>query len=251
MTSNIQSVDDIRAGFPQPTVPQLDGELTYTNIKQLHDILKSNAASIPTTLGGGNHGHLGLVLEPNLCLTIAGEALTAPANPGAYATIPVVSTAAQIGALTREFNADLRIYTEYKRTDQALKQLLLGAVDGVYVESLRDMYTGYTTVTTLQLLTHLYDHYGQISDMDLDDNEKQMGAKYDPNQPIDTLFKQIEAAVEFATTGNAPFTARQIVNKAFLLIFATGAYEDECKEWKRRALNTQTWNNFKIDFMRA
>ena len=77
-----------------------------------------------------------------------------------------------------------------------------------------------------------------------------MSAKYDPNQPIDTLFKQIEAAVEFAATGNAPFTA-QVVNKAFLLIFATGAYEDECKIWKRKTLATQTWNAFKIDFMRA
>ena len=78
-----------------------------------------------------------------------------------------------------------------------------------------------------------------------------MKQRYNPDHPIDVLFKQIESSVEFATNGQSPFTARQIVNTAFLLIFATGAYEDECKIWKRRAPATQTWANFKVDFMAA
>ena len=106
----------------------------------------------------------------------------------------------------------------------------------MYVSSLRNQYTGYTAVSTMQLLTHLYDNYGQITDLDLDENERNMKKKYDPDQPIDVLFHQIKTAEEYTTTGNSPFTARQTVNTAFLLIFATGAYEDECKNWKRRTL---------------
>ena len=120
MTTHIQIIEDIRTGFPHPTVPHLDGKPTYITIKKLHDLLKSNAASIPSTLGGGIHGHLGLVLDNTLYTTIAGVALTAPASPGAYANIPVGSTNAQIGVLTRQFNADFKQYTEYNRTDQAL-----------------------------------------------------------------------------------------------------------------------------------
>ena len=211
MTSiSIPSVDEIRSGFPQPSVPAIDGEPTYESIKTVHDILKSNAASVPTTLGGGAHGHLGLVLNPTVYLVVTGANFVSPANPGVTATIPTGSTTAQIGVLTRQFNSDYKIYTECGRTEQALKQLLLGAVDDIYVSSLRNQYTGYTAVTTLAILTHLYDTYGQISDLDLDENEKRMKTKYDPNQPIDVLFRQIEEAEEYAATGNSPFTPRQL-----------------------------------------
>ena len=248
---SIPGVDDIRSGFPQPTVPKIEGEPSYETIQSVHDILKSNAASVQTTLGGGTHGHLGLVILPALYLVVTGHDFVAPANPGSTPTIPNGATNAQIGVITRQFNAEYKEYQECTRTDQALKQLLLGAVDDIYVSSLRNQYTGYTTLSTMNILTHLYDAYGQITDLDLDNNEKRMKTPYDPNLPIDNLFHQIEAAEEFAITGNSPFTARQIVNTAFLLIFASNAYNDECKEWKRRPQAQKTWANFKTTFMQA
>ena len=251
MSTSIQSVDDIRSGFPHPTVPTIEGEPHYTSIKQLHDLLKSNAAAFPSTLGGGGHGLLGLVLPPAVYLNVTGHNFNRPQNPGDAPVIPPGATQAQIGQLTRTFNTASKTYLETVHTDQALKQLILGAVDNIYLDSLRNAYTGYTAVTTQDLLDHLYTNYGQISDFDLEENEKRMKTKYDPSLPIDTLFKQIENAVEFAIHGNAPFTPRQIVNTAFLLLFATGAYEDDCKEWKRRPVAQHTWANFKIDFMRA
>ena len=229
MAPNIQTVDEICSAFPHPEVPKIEGEPT---LKALHNLLKSNAASIPTNLGGGAHGHLGLVMAAATYTAVTGVAFNAPANPGGAPVIPAGATAAQTNALTRTFNADLKEYLEYDRTDKALKQQVLGAVDPMYVDSLRNMHTGFTAVSTLDIMTHLYDNYGQISTMDLDDNEKRMKTKYDPAHPMDVLFKQIDDSVEFAATGNAPFTARQIVNTAFLLVFATGAYKDECKAWK-------------------
>ena len=250
--TNVQSVDDIRSGFPHPTIPPIDGEPTYQSIKKLHDLLKSNAASVPTNLGGGLHGHLGLTLAPILYVAVTGVNFNRPAHPGAGPVMPNQNpTQAQILAATRQYNTDMKTFLECERTDQALKQQLLGAVDPIYVESLRNMYTGYTAVPVLTILTHLYDNYGQITAMDLDENERMMKQRYDPNQPIDILFKQIEMAVEFATTGNSPFTARQIVNTAFILVYATGVYDEECRDWKRRAVATQTWANFKTDFMTA
>ena len=101
MTNSIQSVDDIRSTFPEPTVQKIIGEPTYENIKTLHDFLKSNAASIPTILGGGNHGHLGLVLQSALYTVVTGSNFTAPNNPGATPNIYEAATGAQIGAITR------------------------------------------------------------------------------------------------------------------------------------------------------
>ena len=38
------------------------GEPTYESLRVLVNQIKANARSIHTTLGGGQHGHLGLVL---------------------------------------------------------------------------------------------------------------------------------------------------------------------------------------------
>jgi hypothetical protein len=43
------------------------------------------AASIPSMLGGGNHGHAGVIAEPEKYLLMTGKtAFVNPANPGVY-----------------------------------------------------------------------------------------------------------------------------------------------------------------------
>ena len=63
MAPSISTVEDILATFPQ-SVPTIDSEPNYDSIKATYQALKANSANIPTSLGGGNHGHLGLVLDP-------------------------------------------------------------------------------------------------------------------------------------------------------------------------------------------
>ena len=57
MTTSVPSVEDIINAFPTP-ITKITGEPNYESLKHLKDQLKANAASIPTTLGGGNHGYL-------------------------------------------------------------------------------------------------------------------------------------------------------------------------------------------------
>jgi hypothetical protein len=45
---------------------------------------------------------------------------------------------------------------------------------------------------------------------------------YDPNQPIEMLFQQIQDARAFAVAGGQPYGAAMIVNVAYTLIFNTG-----------------------------
>ena len=103
----------------------------------------------------------------------------------------------------------------------------------------------------MDLLQHLYDTYGNVTALDLQENHALLTKPYDPNLPIDSLFKQVEDASDFATAAGAPFTDRQIIDAAYLLILGTHVYKDECKEWLRRPLTEQTWTNFKADFSRA
>ena len=245
------SVDSIRDSFPFPTLPTQNGVPTYETIKAIHMKLKSNAASIPSTLGGGNQGLLGLVLDDAVYHTFTGHHFTIPAYPGALPTIPTGSTAPQISEIVRQHSEQLRIFNEATRTDQALKQQLLGAYNEMYTRGLRNIHTGYSSVTTLTLLTHLYTSYGRITTMDLDTNDTQMRTPYDATQPIECLFEQIESGQEFAAAGNAPIPDTTLVNIAYLLLFKTGMYRDACRDWNRRATADKTWTNLKADMLIA
>ena len=98
MTSSVPSVEDFTNAFPTQVTP-LVGEPTYATLKTLKDQLKANAASIPTTLGGGNHGYLGLILSPATYATISPTAFIEPAYPGQHPAIPGGTSAANTSAI--------------------------------------------------------------------------------------------------------------------------------------------------------
>jgi hypothetical protein len=116
----------------------------------------------------------------------------------------------------------LRVWRKYQATDQALKQQLLNTIDKAYIRGLRNRHTGYNNVSTMQLLTHLYTTYGVITPIDIEDNNTKMREPFDPTQPIETLFDQIETAVEFANAGNRAYNPEQVVSRSYLLILQTG-----------------------------
>ena len=105
MTSSIPSVDDFTNAFPTQVTPII-GEPTYTTLKTLKDLLKANAVSVPTTLGGRNHGYLGLILSPATYATISPTAFIKPAYLGQHPAIPGGTSAANTSAIIRRHTED-------------------------------------------------------------------------------------------------------------------------------------------------
>jgi hypothetical protein len=65
--------------------------------------------------------------------------------------------------------------------------------------------------------------YGFINPTQLAENYNKMTAPINFQDPIETLFKQIEDGVCYANDGAQPYMEAQYVNIAFLLILNTGA----------------------------
>lgn len=245
------SIEKLIDGFPTPTLTKIAGIPNYESVKQINDELTANAYGIQTNLGCGTVGYARLTLPPATYATISIAAWIPPPNPGTQAVIPPNATAIQIAARNRSFDTASEVYATYRMVGNALKKQLLAAVDDIFICSLKQPYIGYGNVTVLQLLTHLFSTYAQISPGDLALNETRMKADYDPNLPIEKLFVQIEDAVAYADHGNDPIPAVTVTNRAYTLIFATGIFADDCKEWKRLTPVEKTWMHFKVFFARA
>ena len=242
---------DIMGAFPNPSLTPIIGLPTYAAIAELHLLLNQNAASVDSDLGGGQHGHLALTVSAAVYATISAIPFVAPINPGPHPIQAPGATAAQIAEANRIHDATLRVWRQYQATDKALKQLLLQAVDPVYVQPLRNRLTGFATVSTRTILDHLYARYGRISPLDLEANDQRFKAAYDTAMPIEGLFEQISKAIDLADAAGAPYTAEQILNNAYALMFQTGVYGEACKEWRRRLPAQKTWPLFQEHFAAA
>jgi hypothetical protein len=182
---------------------------------------------------------------------IAVDVFPVPNNPGPLAAVVAGTTAAVIAERTRLHQEATQVYRTYHNVDQAIKKLIIEYFDDAYFNAFSDEIVGYTNCTSLQLLTHLLTYYAMIAPTELTQKYERLNTPYDPNQPIETLFQQIQDARAFAVVGGQPYGAAMIVNVAYTLIFNTGLFPDACRAWKSRAIAGKTWAQFKLNFATA
>ena len=245
------TIDKTIETFPHPVLPKSTGEPTYETIEELSKLLRANAAAIDTELGGGRHGHLALTVSPAVYNTISITPFVAPVNPGAVPVIEAGLTAAQIAAVERTHKEELQAWRTYSNTERALKQQLIRSIEPKYLRPLWNRYTAYANTTTLAILQHLLQTYGMITEQDHIENGKRFSELYDPEEPIEVLFTQIEDCIHYADAGGAPYTAAQILHNAYYLVFSTGQYKEACREWRMLTPVQKTWTQFQAHFSRA
>jgi hypothetical protein len=244
-------IDKVVDGFSHPTIVPITGMPNYEALSDLNLKLNSNASSVHSDLGNGLLGLLALTVSVVVYNTLSNTPFVPPINPGPTAVIPAGSTAAQINNLRRLHAEALGRFREYIATGKALKQQLITAIQPMYLRALSHRITGFANVTTRNMLVHLYANYGRLTPADVQANDAAMKAPYDPNQPIETLFDQIENAIDIADAAAAPYSPEQVVNIAYTLVFGTGMFPEACRDWRRLPIADKTWDRFKTDFATA
>jgi hypothetical protein len=110
---------------------------------------------------------------------------------------------------------------------------------------------GFSNTTARDMLEHLFLSYGSITAIYLEHNYENMQKAWDPQHPVETLFKQIQDCVDYAETGGTTSSEAQKLTTDYAKIFSTGNFHSACRRWNERNPQDQTWNNFKIYFATA
>ena len=132
-------------------------------IAELQLKLNTNTASIYSHHGNGRLGLLFLTVKPAVYNTQSTETFDPPTNPGQNPTIPTGSTGLQIADIRRWHKDQFDEFQTYQQTNRTLKTSLITSIDEAYIRLLHDKYIVYANVTTLQMLTHLYNSDARIS----------------------------------------------------------------------------------------
>eukprot|EP00978_Attheya_sp_CCMP212_P014573 scaffold37188_cov29-Attheya_sp.AAC.7 len=215
----------------------------------MHKSLCENAAAVTSNLGGGNHGHLALLMTDMAYFEETQLAFIAPTKPGDDP--PTALNPEEQPFVNDRYKRNQRIYEKYGNTDKVLKKQIETTVEAAFISTLRHELTGFNQVTALQMITHLYATYGDIDEVDIKDNKVAMMKAYDPEKPLTTLISQLEEGRDFAHIGLQPISENVMVTKGITLLSNTAVFNEDIKEWWRKPEAEKTWSLLKTHFQRA
>jgi hypothetical protein len=85
-----------------------------------------------------------------------------------------------------------------------LKKQIISVFEPMYLEILNENMVGHANISERDMLEHLFDTNGNITAADLEINFEHMWLSWDTQQPIDTLFKQIQYCADYSEAGGRP-----------------------------------------------
>jgi hypothetical protein len=200
------TVEDVMASFPHLILPKVQGEPDYQTIHATRKFLQANSRAIDTHLGGGTLGHLGLIISDASYVMISpttNEEPTLWVTPNTPGRAPATTdgTAAQISAARHIWEEDVQTYRTCTSVQQALKKQIISVFEPMYLDILNDKMVGYSNISERGMLDHLFETYGIITAVDLEINFEHMRRAWDPQPPVETLFKQIQDCADYSEAG--------------------------------------------------
>ena len=242
MVKRAETRDELR----KETVTKIHGQPTDQDITKLEKELIAIAASIPTGLGGGNHGHAGLIVDAAKYLTMAGQAFTAPPNPGIYPAGLAANAAAGTRARAEaEHKEDVAQYEIFKGVEQALKDIIQEAVEHDYLLEIEDDTLGFLNQTPRQMIDHLKARGGALDFADTKTLLSERDTEWDISENPQVYFNRVEKAVKALTRAGITSDMNERRDMALYYLKATGEFDAAVREWENKAAADKTWANIK------
>jgi hypothetical protein len=213
MKIKYSTVEDVMESFPPPVLPTVQGELDYQTIYATRKFLQANSRAIDTHLGGGTLGHLGLIISDAYYAMIFPATNSEPTfwiTPQAPGRAPATTdgTAAQISAAHHIWEEDAQTYHTCTSVQQALKKQIISVFEPIYLDILNENMVGYANISTRGMLDHLFETYSKI-------NFEHMRRAWDPQQPVETLFKKIQYCAGYSEVGGVLIGHPQYINAGY------------------------------------
>jgi hypothetical protein len=171
-------------------------------------------------LGGGTLGYLRLIISDASYVMIApttDEKPTLWVTPNAPGRAPATTdgTAAQISAARHIWEEDVQTYWTCTSAQQALKKQIISVFEPMYLEILNDNMVGYANISARGMLYHLFETYSNITTVDLEINFEHMRRAWDPQQPVETIFKHIQDCADYSEAGGVLIGHPQQINVGY------------------------------------
>ena len=241
--------NSIEDQFEFPVLTKCEGKLSFPILKKIKDEIKCNAASVYSELGGGAHGHLGLVLTVTEYAHVSAIPYVRSTMPAAL-NIPLGTTAHESLRLREDHKASKRLFIQVSDLEKALIKMLSRTIPSMYLMHFRNEFSSAINARIPVILSHLLDTYGRVTEDDLLRAEGLLRARiYDITKPFVVIFNDIDEFQQLATAARLPYSDNQIINLGIRLIKNMNDFEKGLNEWYD--LQIKTYLTFKTHFTTA
>jgi hypothetical protein len=188
---------------------------------------------------------LGLIISDAAYSNIAppkSEAPTFWVTPNAPGRAPATTdgTASQLSAARHGWEEDVQTFRTCTSVQQALKKQIIGVFEPMYLEILNGNMVGYVNISARNMLDHFFETYGNITTVDLEINCEHMRRAWDPQHPVETLFKQIQDCADYSEAGGTPIGTSQQINVGYANNLCKRAINERLSPLGRE---TSRWKN--------
>jgi hypothetical protein len=121
----------------------------------------------------------------------------------------------------------------------------------MYLDIFNENMVGFANISARDMLDHLFSTYDTITGVDLEINFERMRQSWDPQRPVESLFKQILYCADYSEAGGVLIGYPQKINVGYAKIFATGHFMSACRQWNEKHIIMKTWTQFKSHFAAA
>jgi hypothetical protein len=218
--------EDSIASFPYQFFLQFRGG-DYQTIHAIRKLLQANAWDIGTHFGGGALGHLGMIVS------VAAYAIVAPTHPWANPAAPgrgpeeiAAGTAAQLAMARHLWEENGNTFCMYCTVEQALNKQIITVFQPMYLDILNDDMVGVANTSSRDMLDQLCLTYESITYVDLEHNFENMRKAWDPQKPVETLFKQIQDCVNLAEAGGITIGPAQHISVVYAFFFCNSKFHE-------------------------
>ena len=134
-SSSVMSPDEMISSFPNSILKEIKGEPNYEDLVTMRDELNENYASVPSELGGGEYGYLGVLLSNSAYETVYTTEFFVPADP-VFLIIASGTTSVDSGNLNRVHVESKRVHQKWQNLERALCKIIKMAVPKKYLSAL-------------------------------------------------------------------------------------------------------------------
>jgi hypothetical protein len=227
----------------------MDDRPNGASLQQLKKEIYSNARSVYSPLGGGDNGHLALVMGGAAAYQLcAGTAWIDPVHPGTHPDHAPNASQAQIIASNRLYDNEVAQFQTFTTVRNMLCKQLLDAINNTYFSALEDRLFGYDDAMPRQLMQHLHTTYVNLTIDDLENNRELLAATWNPDNPIETLWAHMKSCQDYAAGTTEAITDDTAMRLTLRAIEATGVLTSDCASWRKKPEIDRTLANFKLLF---
>ena len=246
----IPSVNDTY--FQHKVLTRIHGIPVYETLQHLTTEIKANAASVPSTLGGGHYGHLGLVVSAHKYANLANTVpWITPVNPGAYAP-HAGATRPQLDAAKDVWTASQRTFELCQATEKALIAQIVESIDSIYLRALLNRTTGQYSANIRDVISHLFTTHGKITPQQIRAKENAIyNMAFDISQPVDTVFNAIDDLADLAEHAHSSMSHQQMMDLAYVIFAKHPILQQDLRTWNRMTFIQRTWPNMITHFREA